>query len=301
MANICGIKLMRTSLGKLATVAAMIGLCSWSLTAANAQNASNGVTVNLNVLDDLDPMKTLPRLLMPSSQPARGRIILTPPAGTNAITPQRSRITLRPPAGTPTRVDLAPKITVPKPAAAAAAPPVSVTSAPPAPVAAVIQEKEEAVEAPTDAAQIAPSSTSAAGAIGPVARPVAAPEPTTDTETTAEAEVASLPVNEESSGPISIRFGEDETELPPTAARDLTEIADLMKTEQGLRVQLLAYASSADGSASSVRRKSLSRALSVREFLMDQGIQSTRIEVRALGDQSEGGNPNRVDAIFDNR
>ena len=74
-----------------------------------------------------------------------------------------------------------------------------------------------------------------------------------------------------------------------------------MQSNENLRVQLLAYASSADGSASSVRRKSLSRALSVRKFLMDKGVQSTRIEVRALGDQNEGGAPDRVDAIFEQR
>ena len=32
---------------------------------------------------------------------------------------------------------------------------------------------------------------------------------------------------------------------------------------------------------------------------MDAGIQSTRIEVRALGDQIESGEPNRVDVVLE--
>ena len=101
--------------------------------------------------------------------------------------------------------------------------------------------------------------------------------------------------------PVTISFGTDETELPDNATIPLNTLAEQMKANDALRVQLMAYASSADGSPSSVRRKSLSRALSVREFLMDQGIQSTRIEVRALGDKSENGEPDRVDAVVEQR
>ena len=101
--------------------------------------------------------------------------------------------------------------------------------------------------------------------------------------------------------PISITFGVDETDLPSSADSTLVPLAERMQSNQNVRVQLLAYASKANGSVSSVRRKSLSRALSVRKFLMDRGIQSTRIEVRALGDKNEGGAPDRIDAIFQQR
>lgn len=304
-----------------------VGLIGMSASSVHAQSTS-GVMVNLDVLDDLDPMKTMPRLLMPSSQPARGtpargRIILTPPAGVNAISPQRDRITLRPPPGTPSRAAASPKISVPKPAAAAAAPPLPVTTAPSAPTPAPEltsppASQVAATEPPSPSrttipsaplADMAPAAPVAPSAepkqtgtlVGPVTEPPPLPESATDTLAAGETQTASLPPAEVKDKPVSITFGIDETDLPSAATADLSGLADRLKAEEGLRVQLLAYASSADGSASSVRRKSLSRALSVREFLMDQGIQSTRIEVRALGDQNEGGNPNRVDAVIDQR
>lgn len=128
------------------------------------------------------------------------------------------------------------------------------------------------------------------------------PEPEEDTDVPEQ--TASLPPADnpaEDDAPFSITFGMEETDLPATATQGLSDLAEQMKADDSLRVQLMAYASSADSSPSSVRRKSLSRALSVREFLMDQGVQSTRIEVRALGDKSEGGAPDRVDAVIEKR
>jgi outer membrane protein OmpA-like peptidoglycan-associated protein len=253
--------------------------------------SSDGVSINFGVLDDLDPRLTVPRLLMPSAQPRSGRIILTPPAGVDPITPQQSRIVLRPPPGAPTRVTLAPKIAVPQPAAAALTPPMSVTAAPPpspAPAAAQMEKPGDIVSVPAE-------TIDAAGLV------VTATSETTETPPAASEQIAALPDSSDEIGPVSVLFGMDETELPLSATSALIPLADQLKSEDALRVQLLAYASSAEDSPSSVRRKSLSRALSVREFLIDQGVNSTRIEVRALGDQNEGGNPDRVDAVLERR
>jgi outer membrane protein OmpA-like peptidoglycan-associated protein len=46
---------------------------------------------------------------------------------------------------------------------------------------------------------------------------------------------------------------------------------------------------------------SLSRALSIRSYLIAKGVRSTRIDVRALGDQIPGGEPNRVDLKITDR
>ena len=43
------------------------------------------------------------------------------------------------------------------------------------------------------------------------------------------------------------------------------------------------------------RRLSLSRALQVRSYLIDQGVRSTRIDVRALGANVPSGPADRVD------
>lgn len=133
--------------------------------------------------------------------------------------------------------------------------------------------------------------------MGPVvdAMPDPAPEPIIEPE---EDQVAALPP-ETTNAPITLTFGPEEKDLPLSAATSLSSVTERMNADSNLRVQLLGYASSADDSPSSVRRMSLSRALSVREFLMDAGIQSTRIEVRALGDQIESGNPNRVDVVLE--
>ena len=60
----------------------------------------------------------------------------------------------------------------------------------------------------------------------------------------------------------------------------------------------MGFASNDDSSASQARRNSLFRALSIRTFLMKEGIRSTRMDVRALGRASiEGGLSDRVDII----
>ena len=57
----------------------------------------------------------------------------------------------------------------------------------------------------------------------------------------------------------------------------------------------MAYAVGVDLTASQARRISLSRALSVRSYLIEKGVRSSRIDVRALGDKGEGDPKNRVD------
>jgi outer membrane protein OmpA-like peptidoglycan-associated protein len=53
--------------------------------------------------------------------------------------------------------------------------------------------------------------------------------------------------------------------------------------------------------ASKARRLSLSRALSVRSFLIKSGVRSTRIGVMALGNKSSGTLQNRVDISISKR
>jgi hypothetical protein len=68
-----------------------------------------------------------------------------------------------------------------------------------------------------------------------------------------------------------------------------------------MRLQLLAYSGGGSQTPSQARRLSLSRALTVRSQLIKQGIRSTRIDVRALGNKSEGGPPDRVDIVVTTR
>jgi outer membrane protein OmpA-like peptidoglycan-associated protein len=95
-----------------------------------------------------------------------------------------------------------------------------------------------------------------------------------------------------------IPFGLTSPEISEAGQKHLDELAQRMKKDGALRLQLLGYAGSAEDSASKARRTSLFRALSVRTYLMKQGIRSTRMDVRALGNLAEGGAPDRVDAVI---
>lgn len=64
------------------------------------------------------------------------------------------------------------------------------------------------------------------------------------------------------------------------------------------RIQIHAFADSADGGRTSARRISLARALAVRAYLMDSGVNSRRIDIRALGDETERTPLDRVDIHF---
>ena len=62
-----------------------------------------------------------------------------------------------------------------------------------------------------------------------------------------------------------------------------------------MRLQLMAYAGGQTLSSSQARRVSLSRALAIRSFLIENGVRSTRIDVRALGNKTSEEPLNRVD------
>lgn len=83
----------------------------------------------------------------------------------------------------------------------------------------------------------------------------------------------------------------------------LREIALAMQSNGGLRLKLLAYAARETETELFARRLSLSRSLAVRNFLIAEGVEQTRITVQALGatqGASGGGETgeDRVDAFI---
>jgi outer membrane protein OmpA-like peptidoglycan-associated protein len=96
-------------------------------------------------------------------------------------------------------------------------------------------------------------------------------------------------------------FGVGGATVENAAAQKLFSVATALKADNSLRLQLLAYSGSGIQTPSQSRRLSLSRALSVRSYLIEKGVLSTRIEVRALGNKSKGGPPDRVDMIVNRR
>lgn len=92
-----------------------------------------------------------------------------------------------------------------------------------------------------------------------------------------------------------IIFKQGDAKLSLEAKSALNNISDSLKSNPNNRMQLQAYAGEPNLSASRARRLSLSRALSVRSYLIKKGIRSTRIDVRALGNKVSEGEPNRVE------
>ena len=122
--------------------------------------------------------------------------------------------------------------------------------------------------------------------------------------TPAPTELASLPSAEpaeELGDLVTISFGPSQVKLADDAKPRLDSIANRLKGDAALRLNLLAYAGGEDMSTSASRRTSLSRALAIRSYLIDAGVKGTRIDVRALGNKSGGGEPNRVDITISER
>lgn len=117
-------------------------------------------------------------------------------------------------------------------------------------------------------------------------------------------QVASLPSSEPAavsrgSDTLSLVFAAEDAKLSDSGRAELATLVKRMQKDEDLNLQLLAYASGDEASSSKARRLSLSRALEVRKVLMDKGIRSTRIEVRALGNKLDGRGPaDRVDAVL---
>ncbi|HEX9461478.1 MAG TPA: OmpA family protein [Alphaproteobacteria bacterium] len=95
-----------------------------------------------------------------------------------------------------------------------------------------------------------------------------------------------------------IPFAAGAAELPGDAKAALDRAVGELKRDDSTRLQIVAYATGGDEAGSQARRLSLSRALAVRSYLIDQGIRSTRMDVRALGNRSPEGPADRVDVVM---
>jgi outer membrane protein OmpA-like peptidoglycan-associated protein len=202
--------------------------------------------------------------------------------------------------GASTAVPTPPPAVAPPPAApqqqmtAAAPPPVPAPKSQPKATKSTAPTPPPAVEPPKPAEATPPP---AAAAPPPAAQP--APPPNQQAAIPERAPTpprAATPAAPES---MEIRFAAGDANLAEDGKARLDQLTDSLKANEASRLQLLAYAG--EESPSKARRLSLSRALAIRSYLIAKGIRSTRIDVRALGDQIPGGNPNRVDLKITDR
>jgi outer membrane protein OmpA-like peptidoglycan-associated protein len=143
----------------------------------------------------------------------------------------------------------------------------------------------------------APESKSANGkpAEAPPAAEGVPPPPAAESK---PAEVATLPPPGQAVAtekPIAVGFAVGSAAIADQAKQTLAEIAQTLNANSELRLQIVAYASGNEDNASQARRLSLSRALAVRSLLIDSGVRSTRMDVRALGNKFDAGPGDRVD------
>ena len=100
----------------------------------------------------------------------------------------------------------------------------------------------------------------------------------------------------------AIRFAPGTAELQGDAAAVLDRMAQNLKVDPNERITLVAYASGDADQAIEARRVSLARAVMVRAYLIQHGVASTRIDVRALGNRvTDGGSADRVDLVTTGR
>ena len=302
---------------RLMMVAALAAVSlSFGGSGAKAQGSvglsTDHVTVDLSVIGDSGgpPAAGTPYLVPPPGTGARRGLLLpgrkNPLSRLHVAVPKGPRIKLKPPSAkgkkaakrvarkkpkpkkpampavtatklpAPLKAPVAPPPEPAKPAKKIAAP----KSAPPAPPAV----EKTVVKKPAPPPAKAPKKA---------AEPKPAQKPKPETK-----EQAALPPPKKTikTGPaLQVAFRATASKLPPEAKRGLKGLAEKLKDKKNLRLQLLAYAGGKALSPSKARRMSLSRALSVRSFLIENGIRSTRIDVRALGSKTTEKPLNRVD------
>jgi outer membrane protein OmpA-like peptidoglycan-associated protein len=223
---------------------------------------------------------------------------MAPPAPPASVT----QAPLAPPAGTTTAaaVPAASGKSATASAADGAAPP-----QPPAPPSSAVTAPPQAPSSPAPAAASAPSPGPAASipSFGPPTGKTAAatpPAPPASKPSAGKPETGAA-ASAESRGDrsLSVNFDSGSADLNSGAKSGLDKVIESMKKDAALRLQLVAFAAGSEDQASQARRLSLSRALAVRSYLIEQGISSTRMDVRALGNKVEGGGPpDRVDLMM---
>ena len=220
----------------------------------------------------------------------RAAAVQPPPSGIPAQPPAPPVIAAMPaPSPSPPPAPAPPAAVAPPPPAAVAPPPPAAAVPPPAAV------------APRG---IAPPATGpvASVPVPPPAAPAAPPESAgAQAPLPSQAALPLAPAAPPAARALQIAFAAGDSRLPAAAQGGLKELAARMKAQESLRLQIVAYAAGGDLSASAARRLSLSRALAVRTFLIDNGVRSTRIDVRALGDKVPDQPANRVDLSFGDR
>ena len=96
---------------------------------------------------------------------------------------------------------------------------------------------------------------------------------------------------------VTLLFEDGIENLTLEATDQLDQIATKI-ADTPIRLQLFAYAGVENDSPSATRRLALRRAIATRGYLMDKGINGTRIDLRPVGPETGDNHPERIDVTF---
>ncbi len=96
---------------------------------------------------------------------------------------------------------------------------------------------------------------------------------------------------------MRVLFEGGKTELTAGDEAAIRELAHAIPTPDASSINVVAYAAGKPDDPSTARRLSLSRGMAVRSVLMDSGVPSAQIYVRALGATPSDGPADRVELI----
>ncbi len=96
-------------------------------------------------------------------------------------------------------------------------------------------------------------------------------------------------------GGSRITFGDGSADLNPAGMQALQAFTSRLKADPQARAEIDAYGRGTSDDPSTPRRISLSRGLAARAVLINGGIPSTRIYVRAIGQPPDAGPADRID------
>ena len=89
------------------------------------------------------------------------------------------------------------------------------------------------------------------------------------------------------------------SQIPGTALPKLKEVAETLKSDPAARVEVRTFSPISGKLESDARRLSLARFVSVRDYLVQNGVADSRIDARALSSASNEPNADRVELFIE--
>jgi len=283
----------KRALGRHANVIALMGLSAALISPAAGQTVSGHsgpeVTVDQNVLERLGPPAAAKAPAKKGSSRDQTVHLIPPKSRVATTAPSPSSKTSQ-----PTSHEPAPASTPGKPGVAALASPAP-TPAPKQPASGAAPASAAATPPTVTARDAGPAPNLAATSPETAAaNAVAAPPPSTTPTAPSPVASAAPPKQVATASTVgsaitAVNFKPGVTDLGGGAQPVLDALVGRLLANQELRVELISHATGAPDDAMEARRVSLARAVAVRAYLVEKGVKSLRIDVRALGNRADGG------------